>query len=594
MTGSKTGSLKSTSRIRAAQESRMTQRIKTILVWMFLLGVALVILSGRYSWDPQNYANTRRGFIDSAFMLVFTAPAVYYLIKKYLRARYVPEALLILLIVILVLPYHWLGLEKYQYTPFYSFPWEGIDLTKFPAFAQDFPAGLRTLGEAIPSFLPFSILLVVLGVISAIGCTYAKTGRIFKNSPIELILWIGLFLLVILQTLIHLSYHNPLLASAYLDHSPLSGWYAVPLFPDNKGLMMADYRDWRDLEAHFMGLAYTPGTGTWFIRRSYLFYLTSQITYFISPFYVYVTRNILLWFGGVAAMFLLTRKVTGQTGSAVFAALLTATGSGFILYSTDSVANLAGYAIIPIVLAIFMRFQEAEKQTPGDVVLFGVFLGLASMVYDIFPWYLAMLAIAWIMKKPLAKVVLSLGISALIYAGFLVIQAKVNGINLSNQNSDFITTSLVTIIQEIVHFHIKTLYILTLRGFDLYFYTLAAAFLIIPIFLAGGGLALIRERKTYLLLLTFWAVPFITFVILLYGNQLWLNQPLVALPRLHYTNFLWVYLAAGFCLNRILETLRSRNLKFLAFAVPILVLILILLLNNADILGWHQLYALMD
>jgi len=113
--------------------------------------------------------------------------------------------------------------------------------------------------------------------------------------------------------------------------------------------------------------------------------------------------------------------------------------------------------------------------------------------------------------------------------------------------------------------------------------------------LVMGRLAdLFGERRIYLLLLTFWAVHFITFVILLYGNQLWLNQPLVALPRLHYTNFLWVYLAAGFCLNCILETLRRRNLNFLAYALPILVLILILLLNNADILGWHQLYALMD
>ncbi|MGD0611807.1 MAG: hypothetical protein ABSB41_09860 [Anaerolineales bacterium] len=570
----------------------MAKIVKTGLFWMLFLGAALFILSGRYSWEPSSLPYSRRGFLDSAYMLVFTLPTVYYLLRKFVRVRFVPEVLVLILAIILVLPYHWLGLEKYQYTPFYSYPWEGVDASKFPAFAQDFPAGIRQLGQVIPFLFPFLAFLIILGLISAIFCTYYKTESLFINRPIELFFWLGLFVLVILQTWIHLSYHSPILASTLIDRTKLSGWYAVPLFPDNKGIMMADYHLWRDLEAYFMGLPINPQDE--FIRRSYLFYLTSQFSYFISPYYVYITRNILLWFGSSGAMFLLAKRITSQTGSAIFTALLTTVGSGFILYSTEAPDNLAGYAVIPIILLIFIKFIDAERQTIGDYILFGCFLGLASLVYDIFPWYLAIPGIAWIMKKPMKKVILSLGISGLIYAGFLLLQARVFGINLSNRNSDFITSSLANIFKYVIHFHIKLLYTLTLRGFDLYFYTLAAAFLVLPLFLAGAGLALIRERKIFLLLLTFWAIPFLTFVALLYGNQNWLEAPLVALPRLHYTNFLWVYIAAGFCLNGIREKLKAGKLEFLAYAIPIVIILIIFLLNNADVFGWHQLYSVID
>lgn len=570
----------------------MARIVKTTLVWILCLGAALFILSGRYSWAPGSLPYSRRGFLDSAYMLVFTLPTAYYLLRKFVRVRFVPEALILIVAVILVLPYHWLGLEKYQYTPFYSYRWQGIDPSKFPAFAQDFPAGISKLGQVIPFLFPFLTFLILLGLIGAFICTYSKRRRAFNNYPLELVFWFGLFILVVLETWIHLSYHSPILSATILNHTQLSGWYAVPLFPDNKGIMMADYQLWRDLEAHFMGSPFNPKT--LLIRRSYLFYLTSQFSYFISPYYVYITRNILLWFGASSAMFLLAKRITGQIGSAIFTALLSAMGSGFILYSAESPANLAGYAIIPIILLIFIKFIEAENQKVGSYLLFGGFLGLASLVYDIFPWYLAILGIAWIMKKPLAKALLSLGISALVYSGFLFIQARALGFNLANKNSDYITGSLVNMFEYVIHFHIKLLYDLTLKGFDLYFYTLAAVFLVIPLFLAGAGLAVIRERKTFLFLLTFWAIPFLTFVVLLYGNTSWLNAPLVALPRLHYTNFLWVYLACGICLNFIQEKLKSRKLEFLSFAIPIGIIIIIFLLNNADVFGWHQLYSLIE
>lgn len=570
----------------------MAKIVKTGVVWMLFLGAALLILSGRYSWDASSLTYSRRGFLDSAYMLVFTLPTAYYLLRKFVGVRFVPEALVLILAIILVLPYHWLGLEKYQYSPFYSYPWQGVDASKFPAFAQDFPAGIRQLGQLVPFLYPFLAFLIILGLISAIFCTYYKTESLFKNHRIELVFWLGLFVLVILQTWIHLSYHSPILASTLMNRTPLSGWYAVPLFPNNQGIMMADYQWWRDLEAYFMGLPFNPEAE--FIRRSYLFYLTSQFSYFISPYYVYVTRNILLWFGASGAMFLLAKRITSQTGSAIFTALLTGVGSGFILYSTEAPDNLAGYAVIPILLLIFIKFIDAERQTLGDYILFGCFLGLASLVYDIFPWYLALPGIAWIMKKPVAKVILCLGISGSVYGGFLLLQARVLGINLASRNADFITSSLVNIFGYVIHFHIKLLYTLTLRGFDLYFYTLAAAFLVLPLFLAGAGLALIRERRIFLLLFAFWLIPFLTFVALLYGNQNWLEAPLVALPRLHYTNFLWVYIAAGFCLNSIREKLKARKLEFLAYAIPIVILLIIFLLNNADVFGWHQLYAVID
>src|SRR5271157_3151393 len=108
----------------------MAKIVKTGVVWMLFLGAALLILSGRYSWDASSLPYSRRGFLDSAYMLVFTLPTAYYLLRKFVGVRFVPEALVLILTIILVLPYHWLGLEKYQYSPFYSYPWQGVDASK--------------------------------------------------------------------------------------------------------------------------------------------------------------------------------------------------------------------------------------------------------------------------------------------------------------------------------------------------------------------------------------------------------------------------------------------------------------------------------
>jgi hypothetical protein len=238
--------------------------------------------------------------------------------------------------------------------------------------------------------------------------------------------------------------------------------------------------------------------------------------------------------------------------------------------------------------------MDNENNALGDYLLFGSFLGLASLVYDIFPWYLGILFIAWFMKKPLTKVFLSLGIAIAIYSGFLVMQIKIFGFSLVNQNSDFIAHSLINIVHYLINFPIRILYELTLRGFDLYFYTLAAAFLVLPLFLAGFGFAFIKERRTRLFIFTFWMVPFVTFLALLYGNQYWSDAPLVALPRLHYTNFLWVYIASGVCLNTLKEKLKVRKLEFLSYAIPAAIILLMFLLSNADTFGWHQLYSFID
>ena len=566
----------------------MIKIVKKVIIWIVFLGAALFILSGRFVWDLKHLPYSRRGFLDSAYMLVFTLPTIYYLLKKFVMARFVPEVVVLIMAIIMVLPYHWLGLEKYQYTPFYAYSWEQIDISKFPTFAQDFPAGISKLGVLIPSFLPFLVFLLILGLITTLICVYYKEQMIFRNKRIEILFFLGLFVLVTFQTWIHLSFHSPILASTIINHTILDNWYAVPLFPGNKGIMMKDYSIWRDLEAVFMGSPFTPDM--LLIRRSYLFYLTSQFSYFISPYYVYITRNILFWFGASGAMFLLAKRITSQTGSAIFTALFTAMGSGFILFCAESPADLAGYAIIPIILLIFFKFIDADNQMVGEWILFGCILGLVSQIYDIFPWYLAILGIAWVMKKPIVKVVMSLGISAFIYGGFLFMQARVFGINLSNWNTDFITSAFVNMFNYVIHFHIKFLYTLTLKGFDLYFYTLAAAFLVIPLFLAGAGLAFIKDRKTQLYLFIFWAIPFLTFVILLYGNI----TIFAGLPRLHFTNFLWVYLACGFCLNSIREKLETHNLKFLSYAIPIVIIIFIFLLSNADTFGWHQLYSVID
>jgi len=99
---------------------------------MLFLGAALFILSGRYSWEPSSLPYSRRGFLDSAYMLVFTLPTVYYLLRKFVRVRFVPEVLVLILAIILVLPYHWLAWRNTNTHLFILTPGRGLMHPNFP------------------------------------------------------------------------------------------------------------------------------------------------------------------------------------------------------------------------------------------------------------------------------------------------------------------------------------------------------------------------------------------------------------------------------------------------------------------------------
>jgi hypothetical protein len=94
-------------------------------------------------------------------------------------------------------------------------------------------------------------------------------------------------------------------------------------FPMEKVRLMVH----RELENYFLGI---PGLKTlMLLRRSFIYYLSSQVVYFVNPYYVFLIVNIVLWFtASICSFYFVKRWFSART--ALLTGDLVATGTGFI------------------------------------------------------------------------------------------------------------------------------------------------------------------------------------------------------------------------------------------------------------------------
>jgi hypothetical protein len=328
------------------------------------------------------------------------------------------------------------------------------------------------------------------------------------------------------------------------------------------------------------------------IRRSFLPYLSSQGSYFFSPYYVHLILNMGLWVIACICAYRYARLVWSNSVAPYFT-FLVATAPGFIMYVAQPMSYLAGYAVIIILLYLFEYLIVRNTDLKmGAFALFGSCLGLGMLVYDIFPLLVIFFVYAYSRKISSRGVLLILLIALGVYSGFLILQAYGLNMLLSPSNGQFLALGFVGVYELIARLEIGEIYSLSASFLRLFMGSLGNAFLVLPVALAFIGAALIREKSRLWLVLLLAIPALLPLIILHYGQVYWNDYALASFPRFAFVAYPLVYLLASDFLVEVRNSLARKGRSTLGLVIPWSLLGLVFLLNNVDAFGYPELYIL--
>lgn len=563
---------------------RLLSRVSVALGWLVILALCALVLAGRYSWSAEVYRYSLRGYLSSVYMLVLTLPVMYYLLRYLSRSTRIASIVTAIAAGLFTLPYRWLGLERWAHHKDRPTGWP---MAEPPSF-EWFPEALLDF-DSMPHEIAFFVGLALAGSSVAFAWQRHKRGRT-RNAA----LWLGLYVLILVQTWAHLSMRNPQIYSiAFAKHEKLadSNYFRLMyLFPDSQGAVSQDYVHFRAMEEHFMGLP--KETSTMYLRRGFPFYLSSQLSYFFSPFYVFLVLNSTLWLVSAICAYLFARPLWGSRIAAYFAALV-GCGSGFIAFSASPRVYLVGFAAIMLLVFLFeVVLVRNEDRKTSSFLLFGGILGLGAMVYDIFSLCIYFVGYGLLRRLPWAKLMASLAVASGIYAGFLLLQSQVLGLSLANSNSVFIGNTFTNIISSLLGFELGKIYALTASLPWIYVGDLSHAFLVLPLLLAICGAFLMRDRSQIAVLLLLALPSLANIAFLHYGEAVFKGNTMAAVPRFAYSAYPAVYLMAAFAISELRRYLIGLNRPRLAELAAGMAVASIFVLNNIDVLGYPEIYYL--
>ena len=570
--------------------------ISNAFKWILGLSVALALLVGRYQWTVEASDYSWRSYLLSAYMLVITLPTFYYLSKFFIQKAIVARLIFFFFAIWFVLPYQWLELDQWYYNLSRPTFWRFDDPTLPPPRLDWFPQALDHLWS-IPYEALFFIGLTMLGFGIAIAywqyqqARYRRTGDgKLSSHPKRVAFWLGLYLLILLQTWLHLSMLSP---AVYVSHFVLPTekgfWYHGYLFPEAKGAVNLEYPAWRVLEENFMGVS--PPASERMISRSFTFYLSSQWSYFFPPYYVYLARNVLMWFAACIAAYQLARMWGYPENVAVYFASMVSFGTGFISFASEAAGYLPGYAVIIILLFLFeslvvKQSDRNEHDRSEKYILFGCVLGLSSLIYEIFPLYLFFLGYGIYRRRSFLRLLMCLGLSLSIYYGFSLVQQYGPGIVLKPIIQPVLEQSIENIQLLLTRPDFGQLYGVAVSFLRHYVGDLGNAFFVLPVLLAFGGLLLLRDNSKVILILGLAVPSVLTVAILHWGGPNLASDN----PRFAYVAYPMIYLLAAVFVSGFEAFLMFKGQRVLARVVPWGLLLLIFVLNNMDVLGYPQLY----
>lgn len=564
--------------------------------WILGLLFGLILLLGRYRWTAEESTFSWRSYLMSAYMLVATLPTFYYLLRSIIKRTRAVRLIFFSVAIWFVLPYQWMGLDHWYYNlnhpTFFVFNDPTLPIPQLDWFPQAF----GHLGS-IPYEAPYFIGITLLGIGIAIAYLQIQNGRSneleddrIKSRTRKVIFWLAVYLLIIFQTWLHLSMRS---STVYVAHFTLPSekafWYHVYLFPEAQGAVNQEYPAWRALEENFMGVGHPDGNRM--MARSFTFYVTSQWSYFFPPYYVYLTRNVLMWFAACLAVYQLGRFWRYPEAVNVFFASLVSFGPGFIAFASDPAGYLPEYAIVAILLFLFEALivrpsDRNKKDESGAYILFGCILGLSSMMYEIFPLYIFFLGYGIYRRRSFPRLLMCCGLSLMLYFGFSLAQQYGPGVVLEPVMQPVMEQSLHNIQVLLTRPDFGRFYGVTVSFLRHYVGDLGNAFFVLPVLLAFGGLCLLQDLSKGIPILWLAVSTSLTVAFLHWGGPNLASDN----PRFAYVAYPMIYLLTAVTISGLAAWLVSRGRGLLGRAVPWVLLLCMFVFNNMDVLGYPQTY----
>jgi hypothetical protein len=264
---------------------------------------------------------------------------------------------------------------------------------------------------------------------------------------------------------------------------------------------------------------------------------------------------------------------------------LIATGPGFIMFVAQPMCNLAGYAAIMILIYLFERLVIGHNRCIGRVFLFASILGLASLSYDLFPFYIFIFGYGFSQKVNWKHLVGISIVALLIYSGLLALYTWGLGRQIETVNSEYATGLFHGMYQWASTATADQWYMKVREYFGQFFLNMGSVFQVLPAVLALFGLLQLKG-VTQRRLVLFMFLPAVFLQAALQFADSWIYQ----LPRFYYIAYPAVYILAAIFLDSVSQALSEGRFARLAPVLPWVGLAIIFMVSNVDVWGVPSLY----
>lgn len=557
-------------RIRTLYSSySVPQRIKLPI----LLIVSLTMALGRYDWSAASGVALRSWGL-SAYFFCLIAGGIYAAARALsldVRRYFWPA--LCGLAAMLNLPYRWLGLVRFFYSPHGS----GLENPFVPEW----------IGRGASAIAWNSTDALLAGLLAATGFAWFATRRVGahlapKGRPI-LGFFLLLFAFMTVETWLHISNRSPY---TYITHyeQPESAHYVYGsyMLPGSRGAVNNDAGYFLELEDLFQGNG--PGPHMLLVRRSFTFYLSSHLSYFLGDYHSFLLLNLLFWLAAAAGMYFFVRDVTGSSLAASSAAGFVACGPGFIMYAAQPMAYLSGFAVLAIAAYLYHRLATATGlRSLAAMSAAGIVIGLTLLTYDNFAWILFFIGYARFVRAPLSRAFAAVLIGAAIYAGYLVLVFHVFKLPPADHANDRYMGDAARHALDLIRRPSGAKILPLVSGFfGNYLSQVIQVNFYVPAIVGVLGLFLASEdsrARTIALLLLLPSAA--AFALLYFGESF-----LASYCRFNYASYPGIVLLAALAVDRSSKNLKNRGSPRLACLILALPFALCVLLANIDAFGF--------
>jgi hypothetical protein len=232
-------------------------------------------------------------------------------------------------------------------------------------------------------------------------------------------------------------------------------FWIVSRFSNHSGLVSGDEFVHRSI-TNFFQLGY--GENLMLIRRPIGYYLASQFSYIFNSYYVWVVINYISWIAlMIASLYIYSRFSQKQYGLYLLVLLI---GASPLFISYVGQTSPYSLSISSLVCTLALMIFLLEKLPHNNLVpIFSIIAGIQFLIYDSFPWMIAVAIVLYKMgTMSIINVFKAYFYGLLIFFSYLVSVKILVTQKIDGQNQNQIFNNLTGIIQYLQNQDFKAIF----------------------------------------------------------------------------------------------------------------------------------------